>query len=59
MLLCCRKKCVNTVTLFKRMPRDCIQRANSTERSGSVVECSTQDRGVVGSSLTSVTALCP
>ena len=27
------------------------------ERSGSVVECLTQDRGAVGSSLTSVTAL--
>ena len=29
------------------------------ERSGSVVECLTRDRGVAGSSLTSVTALCP
>ena len=29
------------------------------ERSGSVVECSTRDRGAAGSSLTGVTALCP
>ena len=29
------------------------------ERSGSVVECSTRDRRAAGSSLTSVTALCP
>ena len=29
------------------------------ECSGSVVECLTQDRGVVGSNLTSVTVLCP
>ena len=29
------------------------------ERSGSVVECLTQDRRAVGSSLTGVTALCP
>ena len=29
------------------------------ERSGSVVECLTQDRGTVGSRLTDVTALCP
>ena len=31
--------------------------ANSRERSGSVVECLTRDRGAAGSSLTSVTAL--
>ena len=29
------------------------------ERSGSMVECFTRDRGVRGSSLTSVTAWCP
>ena len=29
------------------------------ERSGSVVKCLTQDQGVAGLSLTSVTALCP
>ena len=29
------------------------------ERSGSVVECFTRDRGAMGSSLTGVTALCP
>ena len=29
------------------------------ERSGSVVECLTRDRGAAGSSLTGVTALCP
>ena len=29
------------------------------ERSGSVVECLTRDRGAMGYSLTSVTALCP
>ena len=29
------------------------------ERSGSVVECLTPDRGAAGSSLTGVTALCP
>ena len=29
------------------------------ERSGSVVECLTRDRGAPGSSLTGVTALCP
>ena len=29
------------------------------ERSGSVVECLTQDREAAGSSLTSVTVLCP
>ena len=31
----------------------------SRERSGLVVECLTKDRGAAGSSLTSVTALCP
>ena len=29
------------------------------ERSGSVVECLTRDRGAAGSSLTGVTSLCP
>ena len=29
------------------------------ERSGSVVECLTRDRGAVGLSLTGITALCP
>ena len=29
------------------------------ECSGSVVKCLTQDRGVVGSSLTGITVLCP
>ena len=29
------------------------------ERSGSVIECLTRDRGAAGSSLTVVTALCP
>ena len=29
------------------------------ERSGSVVECLTRDRGATGSSLTGVTGLCP
>ena len=29
------------------------------EYSGSVIECLTQDRGAMGSSLTSVTVLCP
>ena len=29
------------------------------ERSGSVVECLTQDRGAAGSSLTGITVLCP
>ena len=32
---------------------------NFGERSGSVVECLTQDRGAAGLSLTSITALCP
>ena len=32
---------------------------NNWERSGSVVECLTQDRRAVGSSLTGVSALCP
>ena len=31
----------------------------SLERSGSVVECLSPDRGVAGSSLTGVTMLCP
>ena len=31
----------------------------SRERSGSVIECLTRDRGAAGSSLTGVTALCP
>ena len=38
---------------------DVISTVKSEERGGSVVECLTQDRGVVGSSLTSCTALCP
>ena len=29
------------------------------ERSGSVIECLTRDRGAAGLSLTDVTALCP
>ena len=32
---------------------------SNRERSGSVVECLTRDRGAAGSSLTRVTALCP
>ena len=32
---------------------------NNRERSGSVVECLTRDREAFGSSLTSVTVLCP
>ena len=35
------------------------EKKNVTERSGSVVECLTQDRGAAGSNLTSVTVLCP
>ena len=33
--------------------------ARLLENSGSVVECLTRDRGAAGSSLTSITALCP
>ena len=32
---------------------------NTWERSGSVLECLTRDRGAAGSSLTGVTVLCP
>ena len=35
------------------------QHLNGWERSGSVVECLTRDRGAAGSSLTGFTALCP
>ena len=64
MLLCCRQKCVNTLTLFKRNAKELfLQRANSTERhkgaqwlSGGMLD---SRRGVVCLSLTSVTALCP
>ena len=38
---------------------NCDIKPQTRERSGSVVECLTQDRGVAGSSLTGVTALCP
>ena len=34
-------------------------RGGCGEGSGSVVECLTRDRGVAGSSLTGITALCP
>ena len=44
------------VVIFKFL---LILLALSWERSGSVVECLTRGRGAVGSSLTSVTALCP
>ena len=37
----------------------CVLQYSFRERSGSVVECLTQDCGVVGSSLTGITALCP
>ena len=36
-----------------------ISYSRQGERSGSVVECLTRDRGVAGSSLTGVTVLCP
>ena len=44
------------VVIFKFL---LILLALSWERSGSVVECLTRGRGAAGSSLTSVTALCP
>ena len=37
----------------------CKTKTLSRERSGSVVECLTRDRGAAVSSLTGVTALCP
>ena len=40
---------------------NCLQKlsADNKKRSGSIVECLTQDGGAVGSSLTGITALCP
>ena len=46
------------MTKKKEIKKNCCQ-ALKRERSGSVLECLTRDRGVVGSSLTGVTALCP
>ena len=37
----------------------CFQKHINRERSGSVVECLTGDRGVAGLSLNGVTVLCP
>ena len=38
---------------------DSVTTGQTRERSASVVECLTRDRGAAGSSLTGVTALCP
>ena len=48
---------------FRQDQANVVETFNSTsilirESSGSVVECLTQDRGAIGSSLTGVTALC-
>ena len=45
--------------LISHMCLDPHQNKKGRERSSSVVECLTQDRRAVGSSLTGVTALCP
>ena len=49
------------VKLNETMAIKKFQRSRLTfrERSGSVVECLTQDRGAAGLSLTGITVLCP
>ena len=50
-----------TIKIFKKFFQEYHQGVKQfllRERSGSVVECLTQDRGAVGSSLTGVTVLC-
>ena len=39
--------------------KKCAAQTTNRERSGSVVECLTRDRGTAGSSLIGATALCP
>ena len=46
------------LSIFEWPLKTCFT-VNGRERSGSVVECSTRERGVMGSSLTGVTVLCP
>ena len=50
---------VDGCIVFKSMLGCVILQTYDRERSGSVVECLTRDRGAAGSSLTGVTALCP
>ena len=45
---------VSPYCLQYRLPKIIIR-----ERSGSVEECSSRDRGIAGSSLTDITVLCP
>ena len=47
---------ISVFTVINRINRVCCM--GTWERSGSVVECLTRDRGAAGSSLFSVTALC-
>ena len=42
-----------------RLARGFAARGRVRERSGSVVECLTRDRGAAGSSLTGVAVMCP
>ena len=49
---------IRVVTVYQRMHLG-VTSIQRRERSGSVVECLTRDRGAAGSNLTSVTALCP
>ena len=67
MLLCCRQKCVNTLTMFKRnvkglyqegkLHRILFKSAQGVQwLSGGVLDSGPR---VMGSSLTSFTALCP
>ena len=55
-MLFCRLLVFFKINLFQMFFQEYHQTVNR-ERSGSVVECLTRDRGVAGSSLTGVTAL--
>ena len=45
--------------VLKALPGNLDIKRHYRERSGSVVECLTRDRGAAGSSLTGVAASCP
>ena len=49
----------NLIPMILELLDSLINLLHIWERSGSVVECLTRDRGAAGSSLTGVTVLCP
>ena len=53
------KKILRSISTFVKLPFYDTIYLSDREHSGSVVECLTQDLGAAGSSLVSITVLCP